>query len=377
MELAGRVCTPGGWVDGAVRIEGDRIAAIEGRALQPGEAPAAPFVLPGFIDLHVHGGGGADCMEGEDATRRLVRFHAANGTVAMTPTTSTAAAPLIAAALTGIDAVRRRPEPDGARVLGAHLEGPFINPAKLGAQEGAALDGDPALARAWAGLCPLRVATVAPEIPGGMAVLRALVAAGARVHVGHSLADDACLRAATVAGATGYTHLFNAMGGVDHRASGVAAFALAHAEHAELVCDGRHVHPTVMLAARRAIPKLYAITDAVGVAGLPDGRHATRGGRRQVIKAGFDITLADRPGTRAGSAITMADAFRTLAGLGVPLAEVSLLTATRQADYLGLPELGRIRVGAAASMVVLDAALQVAAVVVDGAFALAPAASLR
>ena len=363
MPLTGSVLTPSGWVRGAVEIDGSRIARVVGTPLAADRPPEPPYVLPGFVDLHVHGGDGFDYLGTEEEIRAFIRFHAASGTVALAPTTATAPVPVLDRALVAIEAIRRRRGPGEATVLGVHLEGPFINPRKLGAQMNAAIDGDVALALRWAGLCKLVVATLAPEVPGAIAVVEALTARGCRVQVGHSLADADETARAFGRGMAGFTHLFNAMSGVDHRQPGVAAYALAHGRYAELICDLHHVDPTIILAARRAILGLYAITDATTFAGRPDGTYATS--QRTIVKKGRRITLEDGE-TLAGSAITMLDGFRNLVSLGLSLAEASAMCATRQAAYLGVPHLGHIAAGAFASLVVLDGALDLQAILVEG-----------
>ena len=360
---AGTVLTPDGWVRGQVVLNGTSIAAVDGTPLAAGAVPTGPYVLPGFIDLHVHGGGGHDWQGGVDAVRGLARFHAARGTTALAPTTATARRPIIEDALAAITAVKTDRHAGEAIVLGAHLEGPFINPGKLGAQEPAALEGDPELAAAWAECFSIRVATVAPEIPGGLDVIRALTARGTRVQIAHSLATAEQAAAGFAAGCTGFTHLFNAMTGVDHRAPGVAAYALAHGDYAEIIADLLHVDATVLKAASRAIPNLYAISDST-MAGLSDGLH-NWGGHR-VVKTGLRVMLEDHS-TLAGSAITMLDAFRNLVAIGFPLDRASAMTATRQAAYLGLDDLGRITPGARACLVQLDDALALTGVWIDGA----------
>jgi N-acetylglucosamine-6-phosphate deacetylase len=364
--LDGSILTPAGWVRGSVAVQDGRIGAVNGSMLKPGEQPMAPFILPGFVDPHVHGGGGFDCLEGVDATRGMVEFHARNGTVAILPTTSTAPAEIVEGSLRNIAAVMADQDPKSAEILGAHLEGPFLSEHRLGAQESRPLAGDVSLVNRWAAICPIMVATVAPEIEGGLDVGRALAANGTRVQVGHSIADDDVLRQAFAAGFTGYTHLFNAMTPVDHKVSGIAAFALAFATHAEIVGDLRHVHPTVVMAAYRAIPLLYAVTDAVGVAGLPDGEHITRGGRRTIIKTGLDIFLKDRPQTRGGSGATMHAVFRSLLSLGIPMDIVSAMTSTRAADYIGATDLGRIQPGKKASIVTLGENYELTQVHING-----------
>lgn len=358
------ILTAEGWQEGRVVCRDGRIAAIEGRRLAESEVPGAPYLLPGFVDLHVHGGDGADAMEGEAAVRRLARFHAAHGTVALAPTTMTAPADEIEAALAGIETVRQAPEKAGARILGAHLEGPFISPHKLGAQPPFAIDPDPALARRWCGLCRIAVATVAPELEGAGRLIRVLSQAGCRVQIGHTDASAADAERALAAGASGFTHLFNAMSGLDHRAPGAAAAALALAEAAEIICDLAHVDAMLVHVARRAIPGLYAVTDATSATGMADG--AYRLGRHEVRKVGGRVLLADGK-TLAGSALTMDQALRNLVSIGLPLAEAAAMVAARPAAYLGLADLGAIRPGAAASLVLLDGELAVQRVWIDGA----------
>ncbi len=359
----GYVLTPSGWVHGRIVIDGERIARIEGKPVSmPGTDPA--YILPGFVDLHVHGGDGVDYAGGEEAIRKFIRFHARSGTVAIAPTTSTAPVDVIERSLADIESVRKTPRADEPAVLGAHLEGPFINPGKLGAQKDITLTGDVALALRWAAICPLVVATVAPEIPGGIEVIEALTAKGCRVQVGHSLATFEEADEGFSRGLSGFTHLFNGMSGMDHRKPGVAAYALAKGRYAELICDLNHVHPALVLASYRAIPRLFAITDATTSAGCPDGTYHF-GGDQAVVKKGLSIMLADGS-SLAGSAITMLDAFRNLVSIGLTLAEASDMCSTRQAEYLALDDFGRLTPGRSASFVVLDSALQLNAVWMRG-----------
>jgi N-acetylglucosamine-6-phosphate deacetylase len=362
--LSGSVLTPAGWVVGKVVFEGARIVRIEGDSLALASTPKPPYIIPGFIDLHVHGAQGSDFAGGEESIRKFIRFHAKGGTVAIAPTTATAPVAVLDRALADIEKVRHSRGANEPTVIGAHLEGPFINPRKLGAQLNATLDGDVDQAMKWADACRLAVATVAPEIPGGLEVIEALTVRGCRVQIGHSLATFEQTAAAFGRGLAGFTHLFNAMTGVDHREPGVAAYALSHGRYAELICDLNHVHPGILLAAYRAIPRLYAITDATTAAGLPDGEYRSAGDK-PVIKKGLRITLADGK-TLAGSAITMLDAFRNLVSLGLSLAEASELCATRQAEYLGLELFGVIAPGKAASIVALDGDLSPQSVWVEG-----------
>ena len=359
----GSILTPNGWVTGKVEFAGQAISAIDGRTLPAGAKPQGPFVLPGFIDLHVHGGGGGDWQGGEEGVRALVRYHASHGTTAIAPTTAIGPVPVIEQSLSVITRIAAARRPGEAVVLGAHLEGPFLNPLKPGAMEvSLILEGDAALAKSWVEKFKIVIATVAPEVSGGHEVIRALAERGCRVQIGHSIATPLIAEEAFHCGCSGFTHLFNAMSQMEHRSPGVAAYALAKGRFAEIIGDLVHVDATVLMAAYRAIPRLYAITDATA-AGMPDGTFAWGGHR--VIKKGQRITLENGT-TLDGSAITMLDAFRNLISLGLSLEQAAEMTSTRQAEYLGLQDVGRIEPGARACLVKLDEELRLQGVWVDG-----------
>lgn len=353
----GTVLTPAGWMRGRVRFA----AAIQAVEPDP-HAPEDRFVLPGFVDLHVHGGGGADCMDGAEAVRRMAAFHARHGTTALLATTVTAPADDLRRAASGIGEAAARPAPGAARVLGLHLEGPFINPAALGAQPPYAIPPDLNLAAELCALAPLRVATMAPEMDPDGALLNYLVGRGVRVQIGHTACTYAQAREALDRGAAGFTHLFNAMTGLHHRVPGAAGCALAHAAHAECIADLQHVGEGALRAALRAIPGLYAVTDAVAAAGMPNGEY--RLGRHAIHKVGGAVRLAD--GGLAGSVLTMDQALRNWLALGLELGDAALRVSTIPAGYLGLPDRGAIKPGAAADLVLTDAAGRLAGVFAEG-----------
>ena len=355
--LTGSVLTPEGWVAGQVRFT-DRIVAVEGAAVA---RPEPPYILPGFIDLHVHGGGGADMMLGAEAIRTAARLHARHGTTAICPTSVTAPVGEIEAFLDALAGVMAAPGEGEARLLGAHLEGPFLNPGKLGAQPPFAIPPDATLLARWAARAAVRIVTFAPEMAGAEALHATLDALGIRAQAGHSLCDYATAHAALVRGA-GVTHLFNAMSGVSHRGNGLAGAALAHADYAEIIPDLVHVEAGAILTARRAIPNLYGVTDATAGAGMPDG--AYRLGGHEILKSGEAMRLPD--GTLAGSTLTMDRALRNLVAIGLPLAEAARRLSTIPADWLGLTEMGRIAPGAMADLVLLDEGLDLRQVHVGG-----------
>lgn len=365
--LSGLVLTPEGFVAGSLEFDdAGRVARVTGSPCDANALRDAsqPLVLPGFIDLHVHGGGGCDIMDGDDAAARVAQCHAAHGTTALLATTMTAPPQDLEAALTGLRPwIAERPG-HGARVLGVHLEGPYINPGKLGAQPDftrpVALEE---LARLNA-LAPIRLITLAPEVAGNLAQVKALSEAGYAVQLGHTLASYEESVQALAHGARGFTHLFNAMAPLHHRAPGTVGAALAHARYAEVIPDLLHVHPGALRVALRSIPCVYCVTDSTAAAGMPDGQY--RLGRQVVTKCLGGVRLAD--GTLAGSTLTMDQAFRNLVNeLGLGIAEASMRTATHAADYLGLADRGRLAPGAWADAVVLDRDLQLQEVFVEGA----------
>jgi N-acetylglucosamine-6-phosphate deacetylase len=355
--LAGRILTPAGWVTGTLRCT----AQVLG--VEPGAAPEDRFVVPGFVDLHVHGGHGADCMEGADAVRRMARFHARHGTTSLLATTVTAPADDLRRAFRGVADAIGGPVAGGARVLGAHLEGPFINPRALGAQPPFAIPPDSALVEELHALAPIRVATFAPEIDPGGTLLACFRRLGARAQIGHTTCNYAQAAAALAAGVAGFTHLYNAMSGLHHRDPGAVGAALAVGTWAELILDFQHVDEGAARAALRAVPRLYCVTDAVAAAGMPDGEY--RLGTHTIIKQGEAVRLAD--GNLAGSVLTMDRALRNLLVLGLPLDEAARRCGALPAEYLGLEDRGRLVLGAAADVVVLNARGEVEAVLTEGA----------
>ena len=364
--IAGRILTPQGFVDGRIEWQADgRIARIEGTPVELASARDgnAPLVLPGFIDLHVHGGGGHDIMEGGDAAARVAELHASHGTTAMLATTMTAPMSDLTLAFGALGPVVANRGPRAARVLGVHLEGPYINPGKLGAQPNFArpvLQDEIARLNA---LAPIRLITLAPETAGNMDAIEQLCAAGYRVQIGHTLGSYEDGVKALQRGAGGFTHLFNAMTGMHHREPGMVGAALAHATYSEIIPDLLHAHVGAIKVALRAIPCLYCVTDSTAAAGMPDGDYKL--GRHKVTKCLGGVRLPD--GTLAGSTLTMDQALRNLVdALGLDLADASKRVSTYAADHLGVPDRGRLQAGAWADAVVLDRDLKLTDVIVEG-----------
>ncbi|MDE2427280.1 MAG: N-acetylglucosamine-6-phosphate deacetylase [Burkholderiales bacterium] len=356
-QLAGQILTPSGWVGGTLDFD-DKVRAITAAA----SADDAYYILPGFVDLHVHGAGGKDTMEAGDAVEVIARKHARYGTTSMLATTMTAPLADLEAALQAIKPSVLQRSSGAARVLGVHLEGPYINPGKLGAQPDFAHTGTLDQVRHLDAIAPIKLITVAPEMEGHLQLVREMTAMGMQVQIGHTLGTYEEGVAALENGATGFTHLYNAMSRMDHRAPGMVGAALAHARYSEIIPDLLHVHPGAIRAAMRAIPHLYCVTDSTAASGMPDGQYML--GRQVVHKCLGGVRLED--GTLAGSTLTMDQALRNLVSIGLDLADASRRVSTYAADYLGLHDRGRLQAGSHADIVVLDRQLKLIAVYVEG-----------
>jgi len=352
------------------------------------------YIVPGFIDVHVHGVEGVDTLSGEmpvaDIARRLPRF----GVTAFCPTTVACSPAALQGVLDQVRRAREIPDSQAARVLPAHLESNFISPEYKGAQPPRCLrspraalegwnevgrtggagerfrdefDGAEVLAEIERGAPDIGIVTVAPEVEGGLDLIEWLTTRGLRVSLGHSGATYEQAQAAIAAGARHATHLFNRMPPLDHRRPGlVGAILQAEEVAAELICDGTHVHPALVrtaVSAKRP-SRMMAITDATAGAGLPIGSQTRLGDQTITVNASVAV-LAD--GTLAGSVLTMDRAFEMLVALvGFSPVEAAVMCATTPARELGLVGHGAIVPGAAADLVVLDAQFAVVQTYVAG-----------
>jgi N-acetylglucosamine-6-phosphate deacetylase len=395
-----RVVTPEGVLSpGWIRVTGDRIDAIGPGLPPPGQDPGLDVVdlpgqwlLPGFVDIHVHGGGGTSFTEGtSDDARNAAEFHLRNGS-------TTLLASLVTAPLAGLEAQAATLAglADDGVIAGLHLEGPFLSPARRGAQnvrymlapDVAVFDRLHAAARGH-----LKVLTLAPELPGAIRMVQAAARAGVTAAIGHTDATAAVTSAAIDAGATHATHLFNGMRPPHHREPGAAGALLDRDEvTCEVIADGVHLHDvTIRLAARAAGPgRLVLITDAMAAAGMPDGSYLL--GSMRVYVAGGVARLADEPGPAgvpgrppgrpggagdagdtvragaiAGSTATMAGVVRRALAVGLPVTEVAAAASTTPARVLGIGDrTGALRPGLAADLVVCDAEFRLHAVMRQG-----------
>jgi N-acetylglucosamine-6-phosphate deacetylase len=392
---------------GTLVIEDGRITEIRPDAASPHAASSFAFhghyIVPGFIDVHVHGVDGTDSQDPGDPIELIAERLPKYGVTAFCPTTVACPPGMLRHVLDQVRSARQTPQSRSARVLPAHLESNFINAEYRGAQPSGCLRSpqaallptearsakvgrsggsgrDVARSEGWDGADILAeieraapdvgIVTVAPELAGGLDLIRWLAARGHHVSLGHSAATYDEALEGIAAGARQSTHLFNRMPPLHHRGPGLAGAVLQSDDvAAEIICDGVHVHPAlvrVAIGAKRP-SRVMAITDATAAAGLPVGGRASLGGH--AITATESTALLD-DGTIAGSVTTMDRVFQFLvAAVGLSLVDAATLCATTPARELGLVGHGVLAPDAAADLVVLDANFAVVQTYVGGQLA--------
>jgi N-acetylglucosamine-6-phosphate deacetylase len=322
---------------------------------------AGPIVAPGFVDVHVHGGGGHDAMRGAAALDGMARYLLRHGITSFLPTAVTAQLPALTTFAEDVRAWLPGAPGDGAEPLGFNLEGPFLAPSRRGAHDPAHLRVPADIARADLEplLDGLRLMTIAPELPGALDLIGWLRERGVATSIGHSAATLDEARAGFRAGGTSTTHLFNAMTGVDHRTPGLAVAALGDdAAYVELIADGLHVHPSLWPIITRTKPadRLMLVSDAISLAGMGDGRTTIGGLEVEVV--GQRVTLVGAT-TLAGSVIALDTAVRNLVESGVPVHQAVAAANRNPLAMLGVTDRGRIAAGQRADLVELDERLTV------------------
>ena len=402
------------------RVDGDGFIV----EVRPGSVPASVpdvipldghFVVPGFVDVHVHGVDGIDALAGSGAVRAMASRLPRSGVTAFCPTSVACAPDTLRLLLDEVERERGVRQAGAARVLPAHLESNFINPAYCGAQPHACLrgaregldrlrrwpaaapsdrasggrfmlgesdslafDGDDILRELERRANAVGVVTLAPELDGALDLIGWLVSRGHRVSLGHSGATYDEALAAVAAGARHATNLFNRMSPLNHRAPGLVGAALQADElSAEIICDAVHVHPAIVratVAAKRPAGVL-AITDGTALTQRPVGSRARLGA--QTIVAGESAAYLE-DGTLAGSTATMDAVFRVLVErVGLSLIDAATMCATTPARVMGMADRGAIEPGAVADLTILGPDLSVAATIVGGRIAWAAREDFR
>jgi N-acetylglucosamine-6-phosphate deacetylase len=355
--------------DAWVRFEGDRVVAVgTGRGWRDADSGVAvdgsavagrgAVLVPGFIDIHGHGGGGASYDDGPDAIRAARALHRSHGTTRA----------LVSLVTAPLETLERRAAmvadlmSTDADILGSHLEGPFLDPAHKGAHDERLLR-EPAVPDVErlleAGRGTVRQVTLAPELPGGLEAIRLIVQAGSAAAVGHTGADYAACAAAFDAGATILTHAFNAMPGLHHRNPGpVGAAAADHRVTLEVIADDVHLHPEVVRLIFAAAPgRIALVTDAMAAAGASDGRYDLGSLQVDVVDS---VARLVRGGSIAGSTLTQDAALRRAVAAGVPLVDAVDALSSTPAHALGRGrDLGSLSPGYLADAVLLSGDLSV------------------
>lgn len=372
-----KILHEGAWLsDHAVVVEAGKIKAIIPDEMIPNHLPATQqifpatdYLIPGFIDLHIHGANGHDVMDGTGEALQEIRLSLAReGITGFLATTMTAPSEKIESVLQRIaDSMN---ELAGAAILGVHLEGPFISPAKMGAQlNGTQQIGDIDLFKAWQQLAngAIKLVTLAPELPEALQFIHQLNELGVTVSVGHTNATYAETCAAIEAGCKHATHLFNAMRGLHQREPGAVGAALLSSQvKAELIVDGVHLHPAIVELAYRVKgdQHILLVTDAMRAKCLGDGQYELGG--QTVVVRDREARLLD--GTLAGSTLRMPEAIRNMVKFsGCSLIEAIQMASLNPARVLGMADRkGEIEVGMDADVVVMSEGFEVKLTMCEG-----------
>lgn len=370
-----RVITPMGVIErGWVLVDEGRIALI-GRENWPDFPDALNIdaggktALPGFIDVHVHGSDGYECMDGKaESLRGMARFFARHGVTAFTPSTWTASGEEIHATLATI-AAHQGPQPEGATIIGGHLEGPYLNPARCGAQDPNQIRrAGREEALAFLDYGTLRLVALAPEYEENLWLIEECVRRGITVSAAHSAATYEEMKRAVDLGLTQATHTYNAMTGLHHRQPGTLGAAMALDEiSCELIGDNIHVHPVSqnILLRVKGVERIILITDAVRGAGMADGQVYTQDGRQVTAKGGA-MYLPD--GTLAGSGLTLNKGlYNLMQASGKPLEALWQTSSLNAARNLNLGQRkGSLEVGKDADVILVDEAINVYLTIAEG-----------
>ena len=352
-------------VRGTIVVEGERIAALSAPQPAANEGEAL-LCLPGLIDIHTHGGAGADACDGtKDSLQKLSDYYARHGVTSWCPTTVTLPHDALRHVFAAIEDGKGREE--GAYIQGINMEGPYISKAKCGAQNPAFLrPADAAEVNELHAISKIKLLDLAPETEGAMTLPREIDPAIV-CSVAHTDATFEQTKAAFQAGFSHATHLFNAMSPFTHRAPGAVGAVLdSNGVTAELICDGFHLAPATVRLAFRLLGanRCVAISDSLACAGCPDGSDYALGGQRVIVKDGKAFL---ENGTIAGSTTNLFDAFKNLLSFGVPFASALAACTINPARVIGADkDAGSIEAGKYADLIFVDDSFNLRHVMVKG-----------
>lgn len=363
----------GNFVKGDILIDGDKISGVGEIMGEPDDTYIIDLegkkVIPGLIDIHFHGALGYDMMDAASAQIvEIARFLAEGGVTSFLPTTITSTMPDLYRVLMNIkDATSLNDY--GASILGAHIEGPYINPKQKGCHDPALMK--PPVIEEYREfkriLGDLKVhLTVAPELAGSMEFVKYVTDDGNTVSIGHSNADSGTVARGLDSGANVFTHLFNGMKGLHHREPGVAGAALVGDAFAEVICDGIHVHPEIvkLIYRMKGKERVVLVTDAMAATGLGDGEYFFGGFKIKVV----DGIARKDDGTLASSTLSLFKAVKNMMQItGIPFAEAVAMASINPARVIGIDKItGSIEPGKRADLVLINDSLEVEAVICRG-----------
>ena len=317
------------------------------------------LIIPGFIDLHCHGANGFDTMDGWNSIEKMTNYHLKNGTTTILPTTWTSTLEHTFEALREFENYKKI----NSNIIGVHLEGPFINPNKLGAQPPLAINPSIEYVNQLQDLAPIKVITLAPELESMESFIEEINKLGIKIQIGHSLADYNCCAKFMSKYEIGFTHLYNAMSGNHHRNPGVLTAALDLGSFSEIICDFNHVSKESIKIAKKCIKNLYAVTDSMGAAGLKNGIY--RFFDTEVEKKD-KIAVLKGTNSLAGSIVNMHDTFLNLKKLDFSLNDIVKMTSYNAAQYLQIDDLGYIAENKVSNILVLDKNLNLKEIYLNG-----------
>ena len=317
------------------------------------------YIIPGFVDLHCHGGGGFDTMDGNDSIEKMSNYHLSKGTTSLLATTWTSTYDHTLDSLKGFNSLINK----NSNLLGVHLEGPFINPNKLGAQPAHAQSPSRNFIEDISKVAPIKTITLAPEIDGMQDFIPFLNEKKINVQFGHTLATSDSCKKYMYNNKISFTHLYNAMSDNNHRNPGVLSAALLNGKFAEIICDMNHVSADSILIAKKCIPNLYAITDSISPSGLNNGYYKF---------AGVDIKKTDKKvviknsNTLAGIVINMHETFLNLIKINISLEDAVKMTSYSASKYLNEKKIGYIKEENQSNFIVLDKDLNIEKIFLNG-----------
>lgn len=305
------------------------------------------YIIPGFVDLHCHGGGGFDTMDGIHAIQKMSEYHLLKGTTSLLATTWTNTLDKTMNSLKDFNKLINK----NSNLLGVHLEGPFINPNKLGAQPPLTQIPSKDFINKVIKEANVKTITLAPEVEGMDEFIPFLFKKNINVQFGHTLANSECCEKFLDKYKVSFTHLYNAMSDNNHRNPGVLSAALSKGVFAEIICDLHHVSKESIHIAKKCIPHLYAITDSIGASGLVDGDY--KFDEVNITKKGKKVTLKDTE-TLAGSIITMHETFLNLLKIDISIEDAVKMTSYSASRYLNDNSIGYIKEGNKSNFIVIN-----------------------